>query len=314
MSSNPTVIRRCNGTRTTIRHRGIRGQDGLPGDPGEVQSATNVSADTELAVFSGTGGETIKRSNILLAAIALLTDLNGKVDVDGDKVLSEEDFTTVLKAKLDALSSGTFRGTYDDEAQLNASVPIGNAGDYAYTINIVPDPLAEQQEWIWDAINGKWTSVALGSTPRTATEILAELLTDPDFNVLTDVRLDMLNNAVQQSTLDAILVTIGGGSVPTSLATVVTEGTLARQLTLNDVGTYIRLTNAAPCDITLDTDADAVWVMFPEIFFRITTVPPTFTLGVGVTLNGEANIAGLSADQNFSIKRVGVNTWDAITN
>lgn len=314
MPQCPTVIRGCTGPRTVVRHSGPPGRDGLPGPAGEVTSDSVSSDDGEIVLFSGTSGERIKRSNTMLAALATVAALAGKVDAVPGFGLSEQNFTTALLTKLNGLSSGTFRGVYDTPSALTAAIPFGNLGDYAYVVSPIPnpspDPGEQQTIWIWDEVNDRWTDA---SVSLDGADIAALLFAEPNVNNFDDTAKAKLNQAVTQTYLDSVISTLSGGSTPTALATVVTEGTTARTLSVGDVGFYIRLTNAAGCAITIPNDATAVWTFFPEIQFRIATAtPPTLVLGAGVTVNGAAILPGLTLDQNFRLKKIGADAWDLV--
>lgn len=120
------------------------------------------------------------------------------------------------------------------------------------------------------------------------------------------------------SNIDINLVPKGTGRVLSDgLAmdpyTVATESGTSRTLALTDAQTYIRLTNASSCTITLPNQATVTWLDNTEIAFRIAnTGIPTFTLGAGVTLNGSGNLASMVQNNTFAIKRVAANTWDLI--
>lgn len=95
--------------------------------------------------------------------------------------------------------------------------------------------------------------------------------------------------------------------------TVQTASGTTLTLAATDAQTYIRLTNASACDITLPNDSTVTWLDNTEIAFRIAnTGIPTFTLGGGVTLNGSGNLASMVQNNTFAIKRVAANTWDLI--
>lgn len=291
-----------------VLHTGPPGPAGANGVSGEVSSDTGVSLDGEVVLFSGTTGIVIKRSNVLFSALATTAALANKVDKVTGYALSKNDLSDALLAKLNALSTGTFRGTYDDLAALEGTVPIGNEGDYAYVVDPTP-PGNEQQEYIWDEPNQVWTPVALGSTPYTGAEIKAVLVAEADTNLLTDAQLAMVLNSVQQSTFDSVIATLTG-SASTTLRTPIDDSTTARTLTPADASKIIRLTNVGSCAITLQDDATAPWATFVEIYFVVTTVAPTLILDPGVTANFSALLAGLVAGDTFMLKRIGVDTWD----
>jgi len=92
-----------------------------------------VPANNELVLFDGTTGKLVKRSSILASSLAFIGDLATKVNVDGAKVLSANDFTNALKSKLDNLpAAGFYRGNFANLAAVNAFSfnPLPAAGDY----------------------------------------------------------------------------------------------------------------------------------------------------------------------------------------
>lgn len=305
--SRVIVINNNSNTRVVVRQEGARGEDGVPGEDGDASTNTNASEDNELVLFSGTNGKVLKRSNVLLAAIALATDLAAKVDEVPGYGLSEEDFTTALKAKLDSLSAGGFRGTFDDEAMLVAAIPAGEEGDYAYVVNPVPGE--EQLVYYWDVVNVVWVPGAFGSTPYTGAEILAALDAEPNVNILTDAEYDMVVNSVQTDTFNSVVATLSGAT-STTLRVVITDSTTTRTLTTSDASKYIRLTNAGACDIVIPDDAAALWTLPVEITFVVVNTPPTISPDPGVTVNFSALVAGLIAGDLFTLKRIGLNEWD----
>jgi hypothetical protein len=94
---------------------------------------------------------------------------------------------------------------------------------------------------------------------------------------------------------------------------VITESTTARSLTLSDAGSYIRLTNASSCTITLPTEAAQAWTAGTEIFFRVAAAGIPVLSNAGVTVNDELGIiAALEQGSTFGLKKVGTNIWDLI--
>lgn len=96
---------------------------------GEAAEMTAAISNIE-SLLAGIGGEgnpaTVKAA--IAAAISNLnignyytktqvdTALNGKVDKDGDKVLSQNDFTNTYKSKLDSIAAGATANTYAYDA------------------------------------------------------------------------------------------------------------------------------------------------------------------------------------------------------
>lgn len=299
------------GSNVFVVNVGPKGDDGGQGDPGDV-SGPNTSTVGNVATFANASGDQIQDSGVpvssLASTAAVVSALANKVDKIPGKGLSTEDFTTARKDKLDALSLGTFRGTFEDEAQLVSFIPTGDAneGDYAYVVSLVPGD--EQILYHWDVVNEVWTATAPGSTPSTGSEIKAVLEATPDYNTLTDLRLDKLNQAVTQQTLDSIIVTLTGGSAPT--ANVVQDNTTARTLSPIDAGKFIVLGNASPCTITVDNDATAGWTLSPPISFYVQSAIPIVSPGSGVTVSDPSGIlTGLVTGSTFTIKKIGPDSW-----
>jgi hypothetical protein len=296
-----TVIEQPGNTFVTVIHEGVKGNDGDQGIPGEV-TGPNASDDGEVVVFDGTTGKIIKRSNVLLAALALAADLADKVDVVAGYGLSQEDFTTVLKDKLDALAEGGFVGTYVNAVALEAAFPTATDGSYAF----VTDTGLTQVLAVWDETNTVWVYLDLDDK---VDKVTGYGLSQNDF---TNAYKALVDGAVQTTTFDAVVAAFEA-AIAAIANNVVTEATVARTLTTADGGRYIRLTNAAGCTITLNTDAVALWTGNPEIQFRITQATlPTLSIAGGVTVNNSAALAGLAQHDNFALKRVGADQWDLI--
>jgi hypothetical protein len=157
----------------------------------------SATADA-IALFNGTTGNVLKNSNVLLSALAtasaLTAGLAGKQNTVAGKGLSEQDFTTALKAKLDALGTATYRGAYTTLANLQAAVPTGNAGDYAH-VQVLGTDL---KVYHWDSTNGVWQpGVDLsGKVDKVAGKGLSK-------NDFSDAYLAMLTTAVQTTTFEA---------------------------------------------------------------------------------------------------------------
>jgi len=302
MSNCPTVVEADCAPQVVVSHQGPPGPVGPAGTDGSVVGPATSVAD-RIATFADTSGDVIKDSGVLLSDLAPASALTGKVDKIAGKGLSKNDFTDALKTKLDALISGTFVGYYTDSVGLIADWPTAPNGSYAITRTVGTDASI----WIWDELNLVW--VEIPKAPTTSAEIQAALATDTDWNKFSDTYKAKVDASVDTATFNAAILAFSGG---TAYAAVVDEPTTARVLSLADPGLYIRLSNAAACDITIENDATVTWLSFPEIRFRVVNTAPTFTLGAGVTLNGMAAVLALTADSNFALKRVGPNVWDAI--
>ncbi len=198
MSSTRTIrIENSGATRTVVRNNGPAGPAGAAGTPGSMTGPGSATADA-IALFNGTTGNVLKNSNVLLSALAtaaaLASGLAGKQNTVAGKGLSEQDFTTALKAKLDALGTATYRGSYTTLANLQAAVPAGNAGDYAH-VQVLGTDL---KVYHWDSTNGVWQpGVDLsGKVDKVAGKGLSK-------NDFSDAYLAMLTTAVQTTTFEA---------------------------------------------------------------------------------------------------------------
>jgi hypothetical protein len=310
MSDCPTVVRLRNGTRVVVRHQGVPGPPGDTGDAGDVTGPV-TSVVGRIATWGDTTGDSLLNGSKTIAELEAEIALK-ETSVPGSG-LSEENYTLAEKTKLAGLFEH-FRGEFEDEATLIGTITSleAVAGDYAILIDPVANPANEAQLAVWDSVNEVWTLVALGSTPYTSAEIQAALATDSDYNLFSDFYRNKVDQSVDQGTFNAAIAVFSGG---TAFATVANETTTARVLALADMGAYIRMSNVAGCDLTIENDATVIWPGFPEIRFRIDTAGPiTFTLGAGVTLNNGAAIAGLVQHDNFAIKKVAVGTWDLVLN
>lgn len=198
MSSTRTIrIENSGATRTVVRNNGPEGPEGPAGPAGSMTGPGSATADA-IALFNGTTGNVLKDSAVLLSALAtasaLTAGLAGKQDTVAGKGLSEQDFTTALKAKLDALGTATYRGSYTTLANLEAAVPAGNAGDYAH-VQVLGTDL---KVYHWDSTNGVWQpGVDLSGK---VDKVTGYGLSKNDF---TDAYLAMLTTAVQTTTFEA---------------------------------------------------------------------------------------------------------------
>lgn len=302
------------GTYVFVVNRGPQGPVGPVGSPGDVTGPL-VSVVGNLPTFSNITGNALQDSGVPVASLAttaaLTAGLATKQATSPGLGLSQNSFTNAEQAKLAALSTGTFRGTFDDASLLTAGVPVGVAGegDYAYVIDPVPGQ--EQILYHWDVVNEVWTKSAPGSTPSNGAEILAALETDPgiDYNTLSDARLALLNGAVQTTTFNSTIETLTGSAM-TTLRTPIVDSTTSRTLTPSDAGKVIRLSNAAPCTITVVDDVTAPWANFVEFYFVILSATPVLAPDPGVTINNSAAVAGLVSGDTFTLKRVGLDEFD----
>lgn len=198
MSITRTIRIAGNGlNRTIVRPVGPAGPAGANGTPGSMTGPAGATADA-IALFNGTTGNLLKNSNVLLSALAtaaaLTAGLAGKQDTEAGKGLSTNDFTNILKAKLDALGTATYKGTHATLGDLQAAHPAGDAGDWAH-VEVSGQGL---KVYHWGSVNNSW-QVGVDLSGK-VDKVTGKGLSQNDF---TDAYLLMLSNAVQTSTFEA---------------------------------------------------------------------------------------------------------------
>lgn len=183
--------------RTIVRSVGPPGPAGASGTPGSMTGPAGATADA-IAIFNGTTGAMLKDSAVLLSALAtaaaLTAGLAGKQDKETGKGLSANDFTNILKAKLDALGTATYKGTHPTLADLQAAHPAGAAGDWAH-VEVLGTGL---KVYHWDSVNSSW-QVGVDLSGK-VDKVTGKGLSENDF---TDAYLSMLSTAVQTTTFEA---------------------------------------------------------------------------------------------------------------
>ena len=121
-------------------------------------------ADGDIVVFDGASGLAVKTSGTVFSDMATKAYADTKVTAVTGKGLSEEDFTTVFKAKLTALAPEGYRGTFDAIASGGGAT---NAlADHTFTVApvsgdycIIAKSSVDIVLALWDSVNTKWSSV-----------------------------------------------------------------------------------------------------------------------------------------------------------
>lgn len=198
MSTTRTIrIEGSGNQRTIVRPVGPAGPAGAAGTPGSMTGPGSATADA-IVLFNGTTGAVVKDSTVTLSSLATVADVNAalanKQATEAGKGLSQENFTTTLKAKLDALGTATYKGSHVTLAALQAAHPAGAAGDWAH----VEDTGNVLLVYHWDSVNAAW---ALGiDLSGKVDKVTGYGLSKNDF---TDAYLAMLAGAVQTTTFNA---------------------------------------------------------------------------------------------------------------
>lgn len=111
------------------------------------------------------------------------TAFDGKVSVDGTKVLSDTNYTQSEKDKLAALESSHFKGEYASVAALEAAHPTGVAGDYAHVDLGAANKVTK---YVYDVSDADWVEQLGEATAETAASIKSKYESNPDTNPYAD--------------------------------------------------------------------------------------------------------------------------------
>lgn len=131
---------------------------------------------------------------------ALASGLAGKVDVDGSKGLSDENYTAAEKAKLAGLEGAHFKGLHASLAALQAAHPSAAAGDYA---DVDSGTGADVARYIWDVSDSKWVIQSGASGSMTAAQIKTTYESNPDTNGFSDAEKAKLGAIAASATANA---------------------------------------------------------------------------------------------------------------
>ena len=136
MSTTRTIrIEGSGNQRTIVRPVGPPGPAGVAGTPGTMTGPVGATANA-IVLFNGTTGSVVKDSTVTLSSLATTAAVTAalalKQDAEAGKGLSQQNFTTTLKAKLDALGTATYKGSHATLSDLAAAHPAGAAGDWAH--------------------------------------------------------------------------------------------------------------------------------------------------------------------------------------
>lgn len=158
------------------------------------------------ALFDGTTGKLVKDSTYSVSYFATKSYADTKVDIDGDKVLSDNNFSDADKSKLDLLSTGGFRGSYATVDEIEDIVS-PQTGDRAYLEVTGQDVV----EYLYDSTNELWFPQSLDATDMTGAEIAdvlfdtGEVWTQSDCLIFTPTYKAMIDSH------DAVITAFTGG-------------------------------------------------------------------------------------------------------
>lgn len=139
---------------------------------------------------------------------ALTSALAGKVDVDGAKVLSDENYTSAEKSKLAGLESSHWRGLYASLVALEAAHPTASAGDYA---DVDAGTGFETTRHLWDVDDAEWIPSGSGA-PLTAADVKSLYESNADTNAYSDAEKAKLAAIAAGATANANTDSLSEGS------------------------------------------------------------------------------------------------------
>lgn len=174
--------------------------DAAPGGAAAASREDHVHAmPTAADIGAATAAQGAKADTAVQPA-ALGSALDSKVDVDGTKVLSDENYTSAEKAKLAGLEGAHFKGLHASLAALQAAHPSAAAGDYADVDSGVG---ADVARYIWDTSDSTWIIQSGATGSMTAAQIKTAYESNPDTNVFSDTEQAKLGAIASGATANA---------------------------------------------------------------------------------------------------------------
>ena len=163
----------------------LLGLPAIPADPADINAATAAQG---------------AKADTAVQPAALTSGLAGKVDKDGAKGLSDENYTAAEKAKLAGLEGAHFKGLHASLAALQAAHPSAVAGDYA---DVDSGAGADVARYIWDTSDSAWIIQSGASGGMTAAQIKTAYESNPDTNVFSDTEQAKLGAIASGATANA---------------------------------------------------------------------------------------------------------------
>jgi len=130
--------------------------------------------------------------------------LDNKVNKVAGKGLSDENFTSSEKSKLEGLESSKFKGEYTSLSSLENSVSNPGTGDYA---NVDGGENQRVVRYIYDNNNSRWVEQIGESTQLTGSQIKSLYEDQPDTNAFTDKdesKLDSIEAGAEVNTVTRV--------------------------------------------------------------------------------------------------------------
>lgn len=154
--------------------------------------------------------------------------LDGKVDKEAGKQLSQENYTTAEKNKLASLESSKFKGEFVSLAALESAFPSPEVGSYAYVDQGVGENVVK---YIWDSSDERWVLQQGESVALTPSDVKSLYEANADTNAFTDAEKSKLAGIAAGATANTGTVTSVNVSVPTGFQVsggpITTSGTIS---------------------------------------------------------------------------------------
>lgn len=236
------------------------------------------SVNGNIVIFDGPDGNRIADSTRSLTYFATKSYADSKVDIDGDKVLSDNNYTDADKAKVEGLSGGGFRGSYATEAEIE-DISEPQPGDRA-NLEIEDEDVVE---YLWDAVNELWFPQSLDPVSMTGAEIADALFDDDEVWVKDECLIfTPTYKAMVDSHESTINAALGGGS-----------GFQPLDATLTAFSGLVNAADKLPYFTGLDTMAVVTFTSVGRAVISAATAADQRTsLGIGTT--DAPQVAGLA--------------------
>lgn len=171
-----------------------------PGAAAAASREDHVHAKPTAADIGAATSAQGAKADTAVQPAALTSGLAGKVDKDGAKGLSDENYTAAEKAKLAGLEGAHFKGLHASLAALQAAHPSAVAGDYA---DVDSGTGADVARYIWDVSDSKWVIQSGASGSMTAAQIKTAYESNPDTNAYSDAEQAKLGGIAPNATANA---------------------------------------------------------------------------------------------------------------
>lgn len=174
--------------------------DASPGEAATASREDHVHPKPSAAEIGAATAAQGAKADTAVQPADLSGGLGGKVDKDGLKGLSDQNYTAAEKAKLAGLEAAHFKGLHASLAALQAAHPSAVAGDYA---DVDSGAGADVARYIWDVSDSKWLIQSGATGSMTAAQIKTAYESNPDTNAYSDAEQAKLGAIASGATANA---------------------------------------------------------------------------------------------------------------